>query len=201
MIAFDNGPKHGDYVRYIDDLMRVAAAATATNTATSMQSAIPSSTAVERESMSRLRERIAERASAQSDGPRFPAAAVRTASGASSPTVRTAASGAGTPPAGDTGFVDPTPASNAAARAAAIASALMSGEVARRSAAGRDTLVSVAAIVFGLLLIIGGIAWPATSLVVLLAGGAVLAWGGRRLRDAARRGSIVSGTSPGSTGA
>ena len=167
-----------------------------------MQSATPVSAQAERESMNRIRERIAERAGAQADGPRFlPSNGARAAHSASSATVRSAMTGAGRVPAGDTGFVDATPASSAAARAAAIASALMSGEVARRSAAGRDTLISVAAIVFGILLIIGGIAWPATSLVVLLAGGAVLAWGARRLRDAARRGSIVSGTSPGSTNA
>lgn len=208
MIAFDNGPKHGDYARYIDDLMRVAAAATASTTAgtiastmeatktATMQSAMQSASSTERESMRRLRERVAERASAQADGPRFlPSAAMP---GSVPPTsARPVVSGSRDDRAGDTGFVDATPASNAAARAAAIASALMSGEIARRTSGERDTLVSIAAILVGILLIIVGVAWPAASLAVVLAGGAALAWGGRRLRDAARSRSLAS---PGSTG-
>ena len=147
MIAFDNGPAHGDYVRYIDDLMkRAAVAATA-----GVLPEEPTSSAI-----ARVRERIAAQA----------------------------AVAAGPAPAPGSGFAPQNPATTAAA---AVAAALMSGQTGRRTALATHVKVGVAAIAFGILLLLIGLLVSPVNVLLLAGGGATIAWAIRMMRDASAR--------------
>ena len=130
MIAFDNGPAHGDYVRYIDDLMKRGAIA-----------ALPGvlSTTASAGTVGQTRDRLA-------------ASAVRAAIGSPSPPWSR-------PDAQGTGFAAPTASSTGATAAAAIAAALASGQTAA-STLPLYRKAGIAAIVLGVVLIVIGFVTP-----------------------------------------
>ena len=156
MIAFDNGPANGDYVRYIDDLMKTAATAAAAAVA-SPAAMLQSSGRVG--PLDEARERLAA--------------------------LKRAASGPGETSA--TGFAAPVSATPTTAAAAAIASALMSGQVGRGRALASHLKVALGAIAAGVVLIIVGLLWTPLNLLVVGFGIAAIVWAISSLRDASTR--------------
>lgn len=130
MIAFDNGPAGGDYVRYIDDLMKRGAIAASPGVLSTSSAG----------TLGEARDRLA-------------ALAARAVTDAPSST------GWSRPDAQGTGFASPPPPSAGATAAAAIAAALASGQTAG-STLPLYRKVGIAAIVLGLVLIVLGFTTP-----------------------------------------
>ena len=166
MIAFDNGPAHGDYVRYIDDLMARAALAA------------PAVVASDGDMASGVAELIRGRATGTpTRSSNAGAADDEWSRTASSTTYRT-------PAPASSGFAVPTTQSPAAAAASAVASALMSGQVGRGAALSAATLLALVAIVVGALLVLIGLLVHPFNLAVVAGGGVLIAWAFRRLKAA-----------------
>ena len=129
MISFDNGPANGDYVRYIDDLMKRAALAASAG--------VLSGTDAGGNALDRTRERMTATASPSS---RQPTTVVRESRQT-------------------TGFAAPVAATPAATAAAAIASALMSGQTTGRAALPVRKQLALIALVAGLAMLLVGLFW------------------------------------------
>lgn len=179
MIAFDNGPPNGDYVRYIDALMARAAVAAAASVVRNGDG--PSALAGVRGDPT-----------TPAIGPSTsPWSAVVAGGGAGGEAMQGTAA-PGTPAASRrqpadaaTGFTAPTDASRASVAAAGIASALMSGEVGRGGVSGVHT-VTLAMFVLGLALLVASLFWPVLGVVGIAAGIALMFGAARRLRPAIR---------------
>lgn len=180
MIAFDNGPANGDYVRYIDDLMKRAAIAASAGVLTSTEGSGAT--------VGRARDQLAPRAAAQ-------IASQASRMGSSAETTQwTPMPGAGgrqamADNAQGTGFAAATVATPGATAAAAIASALMSGQMGNRAALATNTKIGLGAITLGVVLgLVGFFLQPLN--VLLIAGGAgLVAWAVRMMRDTSSRAS------------
>lgn len=177
MISFDNGPADGDYVRYIDDLTRNAAIAASAGVLTD-DDVLGGVGRRNRLAVSPVKRADVDNPTASSEW--TPA----TAGGAP----RTMQESSRT-----TGFGAPVAATPTATAAAAIASALMSGQVGNRPALASHAKVGLGTIVFGLLLLLVGFLWQPLNVLVMAAGGALIAWAIRMLRDASLRSSSVRG--------
>jgi hypothetical protein len=178
MIAFDNGPADGDFVRYIDDLMRRGAIAATVG-------AVMSSSDAGSSTLAKVRERLAAEAAR--------------ASGAAATTSWTPAGGererqARYDAAQSTGFATPTAATASASAAAAITSALMSGQMGSRPALAMHTKVGLCAIGIGAALVLIGLLWTPLNVLAMAGGIALIAWSVRMMRDASAR---LSSASPG----
>ena len=177
MIAFDNGPAHGDYVRYIDDLMKQGAIAASASVV--MSSDAGSST------LGKVRERLAAQAARAST-----AGGTTTWTPADGERERQARYDA----VQTTGFATPIAPTASASAAAAIASALMSGQMGGRSALAMHTKVGLGAIGIGAALVVIGVLWTPLNVLVVAGGIALVAWAVRMMRDASAR---LSSASPG----
>ena len=177
MIAFDNGPARGDYVRYIDDLMKQAAIAASASVV--MSSDAGAST------LAKVRERLAAqaaRASAVDGTTQWTPAVGELERKARHDAVQT------------TGFATPTAPTASATAAAAIASALMSGQMGGRSTLATHTKVGLSAIGIGAALLVIGFVWTPLNVLMMAGGVALIAWAVRMMRDASAR---LSSASPG----
>ncbi len=163
MIAFDNGPANGDYVRYIDDLMKSAAIAASAGVLTSNDTGSGT--------LGRTRDRLAARRG--TSGEWMPAAG----------TVEHQAR----QDAVQTGFVPQVAPTARATAAAAIASALMSGQMGGRGALATHTKVGLVAIAFGIVLVLVGFFWAPLNIILMAGGAALIAWAVRMMRDASAR--------------
>lgn len=178
MIAFDNGPANGDYVRYIDDLMaRAAVAASAASAASA--GTLNRDDELGGGGVGRTRERLAAMAASQ------------TASQAARHADREGSSVDGRAPqralndsVQTTGFVAPAAATPRSTAAAAVASALMSGQVGARAALSMQARIALGAFGIGALLLLAGVLWQPFSLPIVVGGGALIAWAVRTLKDA-----------------
>ncbi len=165
MIALDNTPAHGDYVRYIDDLMKRAALAA------------PAVVSSDGDMASNVDALMRERMATASTGPGTADEWTPTAPSVSRRTRSPA-------PSSSSGFTPPAIASPAAAAASAIASALMSGQVGPRGALSAAMVIALAAIVVGGVLIVVGLLWQPLNLAIVVGGGALIAWALRRMKAA-----------------
>jgi|GEM_PF-3953603 len=173
MIAFDNGPAHGDYVRYIDDLMKRAAIAA---TAGVLAPTEPSSgtLAQTRDRLAALAARSAPPPAASKNAGEWTAAVGEIERQARQDATRT------------TGFATPAAPTASAMAAAAIASALASGQMGASSLA-TTTKVGLAAIGIGAVLVVVGFLWTPLNILVVAGGGALIAWAVRMMRDPSAR--------------
>lgn len=136
MIAFDNGPAHGDYVRYIDELMKRGAIASTPGVLSTTASA---------GTLAQVRDRLA-------------ASAARATTGSSPiPWSR--------PDAQGTGFAAPVAPTAGATAAAAIAAALASGQT-TASTLPLYRKVGIAAIGLGIVLIVIGFVTPLNVVMI-----------------------------------
>lgn len=163
MIALDNTPARGDYVRYIDDLMARAARAA------------PAVVSSDGDMASDVDALLRERSNVASSG---------TGNTASEWTPTAPNARRTRPPArsSSSGFTAPAVASPAAATASAIASALMSGQVGRHAVLSTATVMGLATVVVGVMLILAGILWHPFNFAIVVGGVALIGWALRRLK-------------------
>lgn len=167
MIGFDNGPANGDYVRYIDELTRRAAAAASAGILTDND--------VGATTLARVRERLAAEAARR---------APQSAADAWTP-----GGTAIVPSTPATGFAPPSVTTSGATAAAAIAAALMSGQTGSRLALPTHMKIGLGAVAIGIVLVLAGFLWEPFNFVVVAGGGALIAWAIRMMRDASARSS------------
>lgn len=168
MIALDNTPARGDYVRYIDDLMKRAALAA------------PAVVSSDGDMASDVDALIRERTNAASTG--------TGAANEWTPTAPSVSRRTRPPVPSSSGFTTPTVASPAAAAASAIAAALMSGQVGRGSVLSGRALLAVAAIVVAVVLIVAGVLVQPFNAAFVVGGAALIAWAVRGMKAVVRKG-------------
>ncbi|MEO8938219.1 MAG: hypothetical protein ABI277_14470 [Burkholderiaceae bacterium] len=169
MIAFDNGPANGDYVRYIDELTKRAAIAASAGILTDNDAGATT--------LAKVRKRLA--AEAARDRPH--AAAGEWVPGGTSIVASSQT----------TGFAPTTAVTPRETAAAAIASALMSGQMGNRLALPTHIKIGLGAIVIGIVLILAGFFWEPFNFVIVAGGGALIVWAVRMMRDTSARSSAT----------
>lgn len=173
MIAFDNGPANGDYVRYIDELTKRAAIAASAGILTDNDAGATT--------LAKVRKRLAAEAASRPQASAGEWVPGDTTIVASSQT---------------TGFAPTTAVTPRETAAAAIASALMSGQMGNRLALPTHLKIGLGAIAIGVVLILAGIFWVPFNFVIVAGGGALIVWAVRMMRDASARSSATRSNQP-----
>lgn len=175
MIRFDNGPPDGDYVRYIDALMKERAASLVAATMTSDTDSVDRI----RAAGGRKRPMSAAPISSSSTSPAFkaPHERSRDAKSPANPDVKPRASVMSSP--------SNSPPALSPAAATAIASAMMRRDAELGTVPAVGTIVSATGIAVGVILILIGILGRTSNVLFIVAGIALVSWAIKRLGGSA----------------